>query len=49
LSQVRDVFQELGLKDDILEEAVTVVGSSDDSLLEFMKALPPAYSSRTLH
>jgi hypothetical protein len=40
LDQVREVFEELGLKDDVLNETCQVVGSSDETLLEFMKVLP---------
>lgn len=39
LPQVREVFEELGLKDEVLEETCTVVGASDETLLEFMKVL----------
>jgi hypothetical protein len=38
--QVREVFEELGLKDDVLDETCQVVGSTDETLLEFMKVLP---------
>ena len=37
LFQVREVFEELGLQGEVLEESCKVVGSSDDTLLEFMK------------
>jgi VIT1/CCC1 family predicted Fe2+/Mn2+ transporter len=38
---VREVFEELGLKDETLEETCRVVGASDATLLEFMKAWLP--------
>lgn len=34
---MREVFEELGLQGDVLEESCKVVGSSDETLLEFMK------------
>ena len=34
---MRAVFEELGLQGDVLEESCKVVGSSDETLLEFMK------------
>ena len=38
---MREVFEELGLKDDTLEQTCTAVGSSDENLLEFMKVRVP--------
>jgi hypothetical protein len=41
--QVREVFEELGLQGEILEESCKAVGSTDETLLEFMKVWSTAY------